>query len=76
MPLHILSALVTLLPFALVLVACTTATSRYSMGFKGDLTTGMANTIAIAQRQWEWCNDRDLSLGALALQVQCMPWIA
>ena len=40
----------------------------YSMGFKGDLTKEMARTIDIATRQWEWCNERGVSLGALALQ--------
>lgn len=40
----------------------------YSMGFKGDLTEEMARTIDIASRQWAWCNERGLNLGALALQ--------
>lgn len=40
----------------------------YSLGFKGDLTEDMAKTIGIASRQWSWCNERGLNLGALALQ--------
>ena len=40
----------------------------YSKGFKDNLTSEMANTIALAKRQWTWCNERGLSLGALALQ--------
>ena len=43
----------------------------YSKGFKDNLTSEMANTIALAKRQWTWCNERGLSLGALALQ--CAP---
>ena len=46
----------------------------YSKGFKDNLTSEMANTIALAKRQWTWCNERGLSLGALALQsVQSLP---
>lgn len=40
----------------------------YGMGFKSGLVPQMERTLSLAQRQWEWCEAREISLGAVALQ--------
>ena len=40
----------------------------FSQGFKGSIVPEMAKCLDLAQRQWEWCNHRGISLGSLALQ--------
>ena len=41
----------------------------YSNGFKGMLLQEMSSCVDLAQRQYEWCEERGVSLGSLALQV-------
>eukprot|EP00746_Dinoflagellata_sp_MGD_P071250 gnl/MRDRNA2_/MRDRNA2_29053_c0_seq1.p1 gnl/MRDRNA2_/MRDRNA2_29053_c0~~gnl/MRDRNA2_/MRDRNA2_29053_c0_seq1.p1 ORF type:complete len:386 (+),score=76.56 gnl/MRDRNA2_/MRDRNA2_29053_c0_seq1:41-1159(+) len=40
----------------------------FSYGFKGNLKPQMYKTITLAERQWQWCKARKVSLGSFALQ--------